>query len=281
MLGGLWVCPISVWREGVAMRIVTLIENTSCQASLCCEHGLSLYIETGKHRILFDAGQTGAFADNAEKLGIDLRTVDLAVLSHGHYDHGGGLKRFLEINHTAPVYLSRNAFGAYYNGTQKYIGLDSAMMDSSRFVFVDDRMELTEGITLHSCNDRRCAYPIESYGLNTLEDGCFLPDSFRHEQYLLVEEAGKTVCFSGCSHKGILNIAQWFQPDVLVGGFHFVKLDPQGSGGEILEKAAKQLLEYPTVYYTGHCTGNAQFAFLKERMGNRLNPLSTGSVIEI
>ena len=128
MLGGLWVCPISVWREGVAMRIVTLIENTSCQASLCCEHGLSLYIETGKHRILFDAGQTGAFADNAEKLGIDLRTVDLAVLSHGHYDHGGGLKRFLEINHTAPVYLSRNAFGAYYNGTQKYIGLDSAIV---------------------------------------------------------------------------------------------------------------------------------------------------------
>ena len=148
-------------------------------------------------------------------------------------------------------------------------------------VFVEDRMELAEGITLHSCNDRRCTHPVESYGLNTLEDGQFLPDSFRHEQYLLVEEAGKTVCFSGCSHKGILNIAQWFRPDVLVGGFHFVKLDPQGSGGEILEKAAKQLLEYPTTYYTGHCTGNAQFAFLKERMGNRLNPLPTGTVIEI
>ena len=92
------------------MKVVTLMENTTCCDELFCEHGLSLYIETEGHRILFDAGQSAAFADNAEKLGVDLREVDFAVLSHGHYDHGGGLGRFLEIHKTAPVYVSRYAF---------------------------------------------------------------------------------------------------------------------------------------------------------------------------
>ena len=76
------------------MRITTLIENTSCGDGFASEHGISLLIETGKHKILFDAGQSDAFARNAEKLGVDLRDVDLAVLSHGHYDHGGRADTF-------------------------------------------------------------------------------------------------------------------------------------------------------------------------------------------
>ena len=87
------------------MRIVTLVENTSRRQDLTAEHGLSLYIETGSHKILFDAGQSAAFADNAEKLGIDLTQADLAVLSHGHYDHGGGLGKFLETNYLGRIKL--------------------------------------------------------------------------------------------------------------------------------------------------------------------------------
>ena len=112
------------------MKITTLIENTACREGLVCEHGLSLYIETGSKRILFDAGQTGAFGDNAEKLGIDLSRVDLAVLSHGHYDHGGGLKRFLELNAAAPVYINQSAFSQCYNGPEKYIGLAPSLRES-------------------------------------------------------------------------------------------------------------------------------------------------------
>lgn len=259
------------------MRIVILTENSACREELIHEHGLSLYIETGSHKILFDAGQSGAFADNAEKLGIELDKVDFAVLSHGHYDHGGGLLRFLEINKTAPVYVNRGAFMPHYNGTEKYIGLDPALWESDRLVFTEDFSEIAEGITLHSCNDRQPFCPVESYGLNVLKDGALLPDDFRHEQYLLIEENGKTVCFSGCSHKGILNIARWFRPDILVGGFHFVKLEDEAK----LLEAAKLLLEAPATYYTGHCTGEKQYRILKSVIGERLHAITTGATLEL
>ncbi len=121
---------------------------------------------------------------------------------------------------------------------------------------------------------------MDSFGLTVWEDGLFRPDSFRHEQYLLVEEGQKRILFSGCSHKGILNIVQWFLPDVLVGGFHFMKLDPE-KDASVLEAAAEQLLRYSTVYYTGHCTGEGPFALLKERMGERLHAVHSGTMIEI
>lgn len=252
------------------MKITVLTENTACRESLACEHGLSLYIETGCHKILFDAGQSGAFADNAEALGIDLSSVDFAVLSHGHYDHGNGLVRFLEINGTAPVYLRRDAFGFHQNATGKFIGLPQELKGNPRLIPTDDTLTIAPGITLSSCNDLSRPYGTDSAGLTL--DGS--PDTFLHEQYLLIEEDGKRILFSGCSHKGILNIASWFQPDVLVGGFHFMKVAPEDPA---LDRAAEKLLEAPTRYYTGHCTGQAQFHRLKEKMGSRLQSISTGS----
>ena len=96
-------------EDGCIMKITALTENTSADPRFGAEHGLSLYIEANGHRILFDSGQTELFERNASLLGIDLAGVDIAVLSHGHYDHSGGLKRFLELNDSAPVYLHRLA----------------------------------------------------------------------------------------------------------------------------------------------------------------------------
>ena len=263
------------------MKITVLTENTACREDLIPEHGLSLFIETGARRILFDAGQSDAFARNAEALGIDLATVDFAVLSHGHYDHGGGLSRFLELNQTAPVYLRRDAFGAHFNGTEKYIGLDSALEQSGRLVYTDDFLDLGDGITLCSRNASERSHGFNSFGLNIRHKNELVPDPFLHEQYLLVEENGKRICFSGCSHKGILNIISWFQPEVLIGGFHFMKLDPAREDAAVLDQAARVLLNSPARFFTGHCTGAAQFDFLQGRMGSRLEAISTGSVIEL
>ena len=254
------------------MKIVTLMENTTCREGLCFEHGLSLYIETRGCRILFDAGQSSAFAENARKLGVDLDMVDFAVLSHGHYDHGGGLGKFLEIHKTAPVYVSSHAFEPHYS-QNGYIGLDLALQRSDQLRSVSRNTELHPGITLYRLNKA----PMDTAGLLMEEKGVRKPDDFRHEQYLMIEEQGKRVLISGCSHKGILHIMEAFRPDILIGGFHFMKITEE----QVLKDAAEKLLSYDTVYYTGHCTGQTQYAYLKGIMGERLHYLSTGMVLEI
>jgi len=254
------------------MKVVTLMENTACREGLCFEHGLSLYIETENHKILFDAGQSAAFADNAEKLGVDLREVDFAVLSHGHYDHSGGLRKFLEINKTAPVYVSCHAFEPHYSANG-YIGMDPTLAENKQIRYVAETTVLAEGITLH----RLETAPMDTAGLEMEENGVRKPDDFRHEQYLLLEERGKRILISGCSHKGILNIVEAFRPDILIGGFHFMKIEEE----EKLEEAAKKLLEYDTTYYTGHCTGQKQYDYLKTIMGERLHYIAAGTVLEL
>ncbi len=221
------------------MKLIVLTENTTADAAIGCEHGLSLYIETGGKRILFDMGQTALFAENAQKLCVDLARIDFAVLSHGHYDHGGGLQTFLTCNKTAPVFLSRYAFEPHYNGTEKYIGLDTA-------------------------------------NLHVMQNGVLMPEDFRHEQYLLIEENGRRILISGCSHKGILNIMEWFRPDVLIGGFHLMKQPC----GDLLRSYATRLNAYPTAYYTCHCTGTEQYAFMRGTM-QRLHYISAGSMLKI
>ena len=258
------------------MKITVLVENTVCDNRLEAEHGLSLYLETNQHKILFDMGQTDQFIKNAEELDVDLKNVDLAILSHGHYDHGGGLSAFLQINQKAPVYLSENAFGLYYNGTEKYIGLDQNLLGNSRLVMVGKEMELGDGMTIRSSYGREDRWNLGSFGLTRKSGEGFVPDEFLHEQYLLVEENGKKILVSGCSHRGILNIVEWFRPDVLIGGFHFSKIEP----GEVLAGYARHLASRGSAYYTGHCTGTEQLTFMKEYIPN-LFALSTGSIFEI
>lgn len=258
------------------MKITSLLENTAGSPVVESEHGLSLYIETENIKILFDMGQTALFASNAEALGIDLGDVDIAVLSHGHYDHGGGLEKFLEINSKASVFINRDAFLPHYNGTEKYIGLDISLSCSERIIFVGDECNIGEGLTLLSCNSKERKHTLGGAELTEKVGEEFIPDDFRHEQYLLITENGKRILISGCSHKGILNIVEWFTPDILVGGFHFSKLPLDST----LASAAKMLDAYPTEYYTCHCTGTEQYGFMKKYM-KRLNYLSCGESISI
>lgn len=265
----------------IYLKITALIENTTKNPIIETEHGLSLYIETEKHKILFDMGQTDMFARNAKSLGVDIATVDIAVLSHGHYDHGGGISKFLQLNDNATVYISENAFGKHFSGTEKYIGLDTSLINNGRLIAVNDYIQLDEGLEIFSCNKNTRSYKTNSYGLNMIVDDNMIPDDFCHEQYLLIKENDKKILISGCSHKGILNIMDWFKPDVLIGGFHFMKLDPNGDGGEELKKSAKILKGFNTTYYTCHCTGVEQFDYIKGILNQQLNYFSCGEEIII
>lgn len=255
------------------MKLWVLIENTA-REGFQAEHGLSLYLEVCGKRILFDAGQSDAFAHNAQKLGIDLSRVDLAILSHGHYDHGGGLAHFLARNSTAPVYLSRHAFEPHRNGAGKDIGLCPLLKDSGRLIYVDAPCSLGPGLRLSTLAIQDCLHPMDPAGL-TMADG--QPEDFRHEIYLEILENGQKILLSGCSHKGILNITAHFTPQILVGGFHFKHLattDPR------LATAGEQLRRLPTRYYTGHCTGQEQFDALMPILAHQLFAIHAGDFIE-
>lgn len=263
------------------MKIYALMENTPYCFGYAAEHGLSLYIETKQHKLLFDMGQTGAFAGNAEIQGIDLGQVDIGILSHGHYDHGGGLRRFLELNDHAPVYVSEHAFASCYHGTRRYIGLDQSLNGTQRLVRTKDFLRIDDTLTLCTCNEKEYVCPPDAAGLTVEQEGNFVPDSFFHEQYLVIQENGKKVVISGCSHKGIRNIMEWMRPDYLVGGFHLMEQEVSEGKNSMLDETAEALLKYPAVYYTCHCTGKKQYEYLKEKMGERLWYLASGQMIEL
>ena len=261
------------------MKIHVLIENTSHRADLQAEHGLSLLIEACGQRILFDTGASATFAANAEKMGLDLRMVDLCVLSHGHYDHGGGLAHFLQLNHHAPVWVSQHAFDPHFNANGRNIGIPRLLSNRVR-VAEADSYELAPGVVLHRACHMPTPYPAEGRGMTSIIDGTTLADDFRHEQYLMVEANGLRVLVSGCSHRGVLNIAQYFRPDVLIGGFHFMTCSAAADEPRLREAAAI-LLQQPTRYYTGHCTGDFACGILKPLMGERLQVFSTGELISL
>ncbi|MBR2106451.1 MAG: MBL fold metallo-hydrolase [Treponema sp.] len=287
------------------MKITVLTENTISKNAeisklhLQGEHGLSLFIQTQNKNILFDMGQTNLFAKNASLLGINLQTVDFAILSHGHYDHGGlssplpdtlkneyfGIEAFAHINQKAPIFINSNAFSQNYNANKKYIGLNQELLQSKiaeRFVFVQDEKEITQNIKLFSCNSYKKSVATNAFGLMQLQNGTFVPDNFNHEHYLLIQENDKKILISGCSHKGILNIVEWFKPDFLIGGFHFKSLDVENPCQKLeLESYAKKLASYNTKYFTCHCTGTQQFEILKSIMKEKVEYISTGDVINI
>lgn len=259
------------------VKLQVLIENTTSDPELHSEHGLSLYIETDHHKILFDSGQSGKFADNAAKMGIDLSAVDMAVLSHGHYDHGGGFNRFFELNDSCRLYLNRFAMLPKFHGQSRYIGLDLKLMQNPRLFHLTDYAKIGNSLYLYSCNRMEDLFPDPSAGLNILQNGRLQPDTFQHEHYLLIRDNDRKILISGCSHKGIHNIVKWFEPDILVGGFHFMDIDPDTPRGRRrLEKSAEKLMKYNTQYYTGHCTGKRQYDVMKDIMGDQLHSISTG-----
>ena len=257
------------------MRIVCLLENTSCDERLGAEHGLSLYIETTHRRLLFDMGQSSLFADNAAKLSVSLSQADTAIVSHGHYDHGGGLDTFLSVNNTAPVYIHRYAFEPHMHG-EKYIGLDTALQKHPRLKFTDGCVPLGDGLTLYADALTVGGNDFDSGGLSVMRNNQCIPDDFRHEQYLLIEENGKRVLISGCSHRGILALTSRFHPNIVIGGFHISKLDPALA----VTRYAAALNAFSTDFYTCHCTGVAQYEALADVVP-RLHYLSGGQVLTL
>lgn len=270
------------------MKIISLVENTS-SLGFPTEHGLSLFIQTAENgNILFDMGQDDLFVQNAERLGLSLADVDIAVISHGHYDHGGGLPSFLKINQKAPVYISRSAFENHYSFRDTgmtYIGLDQDYEESHRLIKIASYYSISSGLELFSDVASIESTPHGNRLLFGPEH--HVRDDFRHEQNLLIKEGENLILFAGCAHAGIINIMQRAceiagrTPSHVFSGMHLVKsgLSEQEESDFILSLADKLLSFDDCQYYTMHCTGVEQFEQLKKRMHERIKYLSCGEFV--
>lgn len=275
------------------MRIINLIDNISNTNALKSEHGLSYYIETNQHNILFDCGQSDAFILNAKTLGIDLQDVDIVVISHGHYDHGGGIDAFLKLNHHAKVYLNKEAFHDYYakkSETElKYIGLNKDLEHHQQVKLVNfDTFVIDETLTLYSSINQVNLSPIGNNVLLEKKGVHTHLDSFKHEQSLVIHENNNVVLMAGCAHNGIVNILEQITERSklnighVFGGFHLYNLTMDTYEDDTrIKQIANELLKTDAIFYTGHCTGIKAYELLKLSMHDKIEYNSVGTIRNI
>ncbi len=270
------------------MKITNLIEDTANCGAYLHEHGLCFYIETAHHKVLLDTGASDAFLANAQKKGIDLTAVDTVIISHGHYDHAGGVLAFAALNPTAKIYIHKNAVGAFYNfknGQTKYIGMDPAITALDQVIFLDGDCTLDGELFIFSGISDKTLLPRGNAVLQKKHGNTFTEDPFDHEQYLVVTEGETRVLLSGCAHNGIVNIMEAFftrcgcDPTAVISGFHTVMPCYAAEDDAIITQTAHTLAKRNTVYYTGHCTGEYAIALMQPILGDKLHILHSGGEI--
>ena len=258
------------------MKVYVLSDNTG-SGVYEGEHGLSLYIEYGENRILLDAGRSDLFYRNALRMGVDLTKVDYAVLSHSHYDH-------------AKLYLrpeSGEVFYSQHGDKMRYIGPTHGMLDRyrDRLIYVDEMLVPigSSGASLLAHSTEGLEKIAAGAGLYRMEEEDYVPDDFSHEQSLVFPTEKGLVIFNSCSHAGAANIVHEveaaFSSDIYayIGGFHLFE-----SGDEEVY-AFIDTLKTVNVQriITGHCTGDRACELLKDALGNKVEKLHAGLVVEI
>jgi len=281
------------------MTVTVLAENTVADGSagLRPEQGLSLHLALGHTSILYDAGASGLFADNAARMGIDLAAVGLAAVSHGHYDHGGGLMRFLELNQRAVVHMHSRAADPHY--VKVHFRKHDASIPPEVFRQHPDRIRFIDGVTeagrdVFLLTDIGKEYPWAKFNRTLLMGlaGGVVPDTLQHEIVMVVRETDGLVVFTGCGHNGVLNMVDAVRTrfpgtpiKAVLGGFHLMGTHGMNILAEdeaSVRRIGRMLLDWGIGRtYTGHCTGAKAFRTLKAVMGSAVDCLATGSRIEI
>ncbi len=270
------------------MKATVLVDNLEVE-NLSTEWGLCVYIEYGDKKVLLDTGSSDKFVQNAKTLGVDLAEVDFGVLSHAHYDHADGMDAFFEENQKAKFYLRAGAGENCYHKLSffksKYIGIKKGTLEQykDRIVFADGKAVLSEGIELTPHTTANLAEVGRKNSMYVRKGRKMIPDDFSHEQNLIFETEKGLVIFNSCSHAGADNIIKETMESypgkkicALIGGFHLFR-----SSEEEVRAFAKRVKETGIEkLYTGHCTGEDGYRILKEELGDRVEQLRTGLVME-
>lgn len=263
------------------MRIVTLVENMTDRQGLFAEHGLSFYLESENKKILFDCGQSDIFLKNAKHLGISIADIDALVLSHGHYDHTGGLKYFLMENDHAPIYLKREALFKKYHG-ERYIGTDAALLNTSQRVFYTDHLtKLDEGLFIVPQIETYYPQDVHFHDMSIVNEQGKYTDTFEDELFLTLIHNKKVIIISSCSHRGISNIVKTASDlfrlpvQTVIGGFH-LKNAKIADTASIAAYFNEMNIESIGVC---HCTGIDSYVTLKNQCKGKVFYNQTGREI--
>jgi len=279
-------------REMITLTV--LCDNTAAmKEGIRAEHGFSVLIERGKTRILFDTGQSDVFWHNAEVLGKDLTSLDAVVLSHGHYDHTGGLLRLAQSSYRGPVVAHKDVLAPHYKkegeNLLKYIGCPYSLSHlESRglsFRFAGSHEEVAPDIFFISgvpaTNDFETGDPrlvVKD------EKGHLQPDPFFDDATLYLRTPEGLIVILGCSHRGAINILQrilTLEGDVpiliVMGGMHLSRV-----GTEQVSRTIDALEALnPRMIGVSHCTGQEAAEAMRRRFGNRFLRAMAGVTLTV
>ena len=268
-------------------KITAIVENTAGTFDAAGEWGLGLWIEADEQRILCDTGQGHTLRHNANLLGIDLRTADALVISHGHFDHTGGIAELIDAGFRGKIYAHPAALnGRFQRGTtppHRHIGIPPASERALRskaanLVESVQPTEVAPGILVTGAIPRRNTYEIAADPF-FIDEACTQSDPLTDDQALLIETKGGWAVITGCGHAGLINTLNYTKEIIgngrifaVIGGLHLFQ-----ASAERIQATTENLQSFGVELIAPcHCTGFEATAALQSQFGSKVVALRAG-----
>jgi 7,8-dihydropterin-6-yl-methyl-4-(beta-D-ribofuranosyl)aminobenzene 5'-phosphate synthase len=270
------------------IRITILTDNTAARPDVLAEHGLSLWIEYGQKHILWDTGQTDMLIANAKKLGIALSLTDIIALSHGHYDHTGGLPAVTALVPNAEIYAHPGATIPRYSKKESVhpVGMPSDsvnVLHTKTVRQISSWTQISRGVFLTGPIPRLNMYE-DTGGAFFLDADCRKEDMLPDDQALVMESEKGLIVILGCAHSGTINTLDYISHKTgqrrihaMAGGMHLGKASQQRLDGTV-----KALKQYDVqIVIPLHCTGAGAIQYLKNALSDKIVQLPQSPYLEL